>query len=102
MSGAHRQPENLLELLLFALDAYPEQCFLADARAHLLGSTRPSGGRPATVTLAVPDGLAAALRGPADKARYRVLLFAVKAEAVARAESRIVLPGEAAARPRKR
>jgi hypothetical protein len=86
-------PNQLLQELAFVLANDPGKIKVADARALLLDSARAGGG-PARIVLAVDDETVKSLRGPPDKARWRVALVAINVEAIRRRESRIVLPGE--------
>jgi hypothetical protein len=80
--------------LAFALDKYPERVEAAPVASLLMDSARQNAKRPAYVQLAVPDEVVKALRGQRSDSDL-LLLVRVPHEVLERAESRIVLPGEA-------
>ena len=56
----------------------PDQCTVHNARELLLpGDCKRGKDGPARLTLAVPDLLVKALRGPPDKARHDVLVMVI-------------------------
>lgn len=79
--------------LAFALEKYAERVEAAPVASLLMDSARQNAKRPAYVQLAVPDEVVKALRGQRDT--DLLLLVRVPREVLERAESRIVLPGEA-------
>ena len=83
-----------VKTLRFALDKYPDRVETLPVAELVLDSAREKPKRPAYVKLAVPDAFVQALRGPrADGDLY--LLVRIPASVGERADSRIVLPGEA-------
>jgi hypothetical protein len=86
-----------LRALAFALEKYPEKIELLPVEKLLIESARQNEKRPAYVKLAVPDDLVKALRGAPAQADERdlVLLVRLPHAVLERAESRIILPGEA-------
>ncbi len=84
-----------LQSLAFALEKYPEKIQAAPIDDLLLQSARQNDKRPAFVKLAVPDDVVKALRGSPDRRKELVFLVSIPKEVQERAESRIILPGEA-------
>ena len=82
-----------IETLQFALDKYPERVSATPLARLVMDSARQNAKRPAYVKLAVPDDLVKSLRGSAASQDI-VLLVSVPRELEARADSKIVLPGE--------
>jgi len=83
-----------LKQLAYALETYPEKIEAAPVEQILVDSARQNAKRPAYVKLAVPDDLVKQLRGQREQ-QDLVLLLRVPREVLDRAESRIILPGEA-------
>ncbi len=83
-----------LKTLRFALDKYPERVEVLPLAELLLDSARQKPKRPAYVKLAVPDAMVQSLRGPRSGGDA-YLLVRIPAAVGERADSRIVLPGEA-------
>ena len=84
-----------MQSLAFALEKYPERIEAVPIDDLLLESARKNDKRPAYVKLAVPDEVIKALRGSPDKRRDLVFLVSIPREVQERAESPIILPGEA-------
>lgn len=85
-----------LRVLLFAAQNYPEAVSIADARAILVGGARGNDQQevPGRIDLQVSDEIVRSLTGQPGKAKWKVLVVAINTEAVERAQSPIVLPGE--------
>lgn len=82
-----------LKLFLYALVHCPDQVALLDARKILVDAVRMNAKREARVTLAVPDGIAKALRDVADDADT-ILVVRIPAAVRKRSEALIVEPGQ--------
>jgi len=82
------------QVLAFALEKYPERVEVAAIEELAIDSARQNAKRPAYVKLAVPDDVVKSLRG-SRKSDDLVLLVRVPKATIDRAESPIVLPGEA-------
>ena len=80
--------------LAYALETYPEKVELAPVESLLLESARQNPKRPAYIKLAVPDEMVKQLRGQREQ-RDLVMLLRVPREVLDRADSPIILPGEA-------
>lgn len=82
------------KVLRFALENYPERVEMLPLAELVIDSARQKPKRPAYVKLAVPDDVVQAVRGPRpDGDSY--LLVRIPADVGGRADSPIVLPGEA-------
>jgi hypothetical protein len=86
--------EDLVKKLSFALEKYPQSVEIVAVRDLVLDSARQNERRPAFLKLAVPDELIKNLRGAKQQADV-VLMVRIPGEVLERADSRIVLPGEA-------
>lgn len=87
-------PRAPLEALQFALEKYPQKVELVPLGQLVTETARENQRRPAWAKIALPDELVKSLRG-GDAEGDLVLLVRVPREVLARAESSIVLPGEA-------
>jgi hypothetical protein len=87
-------PKNPLEALQFALEKYPQKVELVPLAQLVTETARENPRRPAWVKIALPDELVKSLRG-GDAEGDLVLLVRVPREVLGRAESSILLPGEA-------
>ena len=86
--------DDTLKTLRFALENYPERVETLPLAELVLDSARQKPRRPAYVKLAVPDAVVQAVRGPRPGGDT-ILLVRIPADVGDRADSRIVLPGEA-------
>jgi hypothetical protein len=86
--------EEPLKILRFALDKYPERVETVPLAELVVDSARQKPKRPAYLKLAVPDAMVQAVRGP-RRGGDTYLLVRIPAAVGERADSPIVLPGEA-------
>ncbi len=86
--------EDPRKTLAFALEKYPERLEIAPIERFVLEAARQNPRRPAFVKVAVPDELVKNLRGRAED-RDQIYLVRVPRDLRDRAESPIILPGEA-------
>ena len=86
-------PEDLRQILAFALDKYPHQVEIAPVENLLLDAARQSPKRPAYIKIAVPDGAVKSLRGRRESSD-RYVLVRLPREMDDRATSPIILPNE--------
>ncbi len=86
--------DEQLKTLRFALDNYPDRVEILPLADLVLDSAREKPKRPAYLKLAVPDAVVQGLRRPRPGGDL-YLLLRIPAEVSGRADSRIVLPGEA-------
>ncbi len=82
------------DLLNFALEKHSGAVAVCDVRDYCLDSVRGRDGGPGKLTAQMPDNIVQSLRGPADKAGFRLLYVAIPRRVEERASSRIVLLGE--------
>ena len=86
--------EEPLKTLRFALENYPQRVETLPLAELVLDSAREKPKRPAYLKLAVPDAVVQAVRGP-RQGGDTYLLVRIPADIGDRADSPIVLPGEA-------
>jgi hypothetical protein len=82
------------KILRFALDRYAERVETVPLAQLVIDSARQKPKRAAYVKLAVPDALVQAVRSP-QPGGDSYLLVRIPSDIGDRADSRIVLPGEA-------
>ena len=86
--------DDAQKMLRFAFEKYPERIETLPLAQLVIDSARQKPKRPAYVKLAVPDAVVQAVRGPRPDGDS-FLLVRIPADVGDRADSPIVLPGEA-------
>jgi hypothetical protein len=87
-------PRALLDELLSAAERYPAAVSVVLARDFLVDSARGRSGAPGRITLRCDDDVVLSLKGPAAQQKWKVIMVAIRQEAIDRAASPIIVPGE--------
>ena len=84
--------QDLVHLLSWAIANSPQSIIGGDVRDFLLDSKRANKKHNPQITMELHDDIVKALRGPKEKAAYRVMLVTIPADIAAQATSPIIRP----------